>query len=302
MNAILSTIDISHFVVDEGSFLGQTIKLGVQYNRLPENTSEALRMYVQVHATMHARRNRAGITIGREEIEQGIFQATVCLELGLIDQSDGDADKAAEIVATGDFEAVRKRGWELAFFRLKEMHEEGELFSKRTEAAFLQDYVALARRWSFTAPETWLCNDPEEEDGPTIVDPQREFWAYEDLTTRLMLMKTLPSDAFKAFRKAADGRGMFDDLLRNLILSLALGIESLVPTVDDVRRFSGLFGEDGLNPDAEASVISQLRVQLLERTDEQPLGRFLSHVKGVIRELKAASSAGFDGCFAMSRT
>ena len=44
-----------------------------------------------------------------EAVEQGLFQATVCLDVGLRDQSEGDANRAAEILSTGDFESVRKR-------------------------------------------------------------------------------------------------------------------------------------------------------------------------------------------------
>ena len=40
MNLGLSNIDISGFLVDEHSFFGQTIKLGIDYNQLPPNADE----------------------------------------------------------------------------------------------------------------------------------------------------------------------------------------------------------------------------------------------------------------------
>ena len=52
MNLGLSTVDIGLFVVDEHSFLGQTLKLGIEYDLLPENADDALRMYLQAHTMM----------------------------------------------------------------------------------------------------------------------------------------------------------------------------------------------------------------------------------------------------------
>lgn len=287
MNLGLSTVDIGLFVVDEHSFLGQTLKLGIEYNLLPENADEALRMYLQTHTLRFGQKDRAGIAIGREELEQGVFQATLCLELGLTDQGDGDANRAAEIVATGDFESIRKRGWEIAFFRLKEMQDEARLFPKRREAAFLQESAEYVRRWTHTAPETWLCVDPEEEDGPTIVDPIREYETYQDLVLKIELLKSLPSDALKRFGSAAGGRGPFSDLMRNLILCLSVGLDSLVPQLDQVIAFGRLIVQGELDPDIEASVISQLKSQLGPDVNASARVRFLSEVGDEIRNLAA---------------
>ena len=287
MNLGLSTVDIGLFVVDEHSFLGQTLKLGIEYDLLPENADEALRMYLQTHTMMFGQKNRAGIAMGREELEQGGFQATICLELGLTDQADGDANRAAEIIAGGDFESIRKRGWEMVFFRLEEMQNEAQLFQQRRQSAFLQDYTEHIRRWAHTAPGTWICTDPEEENGPTIVDPIREYKTYLDVVLKIGLLKSLPSDALKRYGSAAGGRGPFPDLLRNLILSLSIGLDNLVPRILDVAAFGRLITQGEFDPDIETSVISQLANQLDPDVNVPARERFLNEVRDEIRGLAA---------------
>jgi hypothetical protein len=290
MNLGLNTIDISGFLVDEHSFLGQTIKLGIDYNQLPPDADDSLRMYLQSYTMMFGQRNRTGIAIGREELEQGVFQATVCLEIGLIDQSGGDANKALEIVATGDFESLRKLGWELAFFRLKEMQDEAQLFPKRREAAFLQDYADPVRRWAYTAPQTWLCTDPDEEDGPTIADPAKAYETFQDLALRVALLKSLPPDALKRFGSAAGSRGPFSEILKNLILSLVLGKESLVATVEDVALFENMISSKASSPDGLNTLADRFRQQVGEGVDPSVADRFIRSVRAEVRELVAFGS------------
>ena len=290
MNSGLSTVDIGLFVVDEHSFLGQTLKLGIEYNLLPENAEVALRMYLQTHTMIFGQKNRTGIALGREELEQGVFQATLCLELGLMDQAEGDANRAAEIVATGDFESIRKRGWEIAFFRLEEMREEAQLFPQRRESGFLADYTDQIRRWSFTAPETWVCTDPEDEDGPTIVDPMVEYLPYQDLVLKIELLKSLPSDTLKMYGSAVGGRSMFSDLLRNLILSLSLGLDSLVPKVDHVVAFGELIKEEQLAAEIADTVLAQLKSQIGADVNESARDRFLSEVRDEVHDLVVMSA------------
>lgn len=280
MNPGLSTVDIGRFVVDEQSFLGQTLKLGVDYGLLPENAHEALRMYLQTRTMMFGQRNRSGIAVGREEVEQGLFQTTVCLDVGLIDRSGGDANRAAELLAQGDFEDVRKRGWELAYFRLEEMHQEATLFPQRREAAFLQDYAEDVRRWSHTAPETWICEDPEDEDGPTIADPAKSYLTYQDLMLRVGLLKVLPSDALKRFGAASGGPGPFVDLLRNLIVSLSLRLERLVLDPSEVATFS----QQRFGTEVEA-LVEQIAGQIGPDVDAGARDRFLGQVREETREM-----------------
>jgi hypothetical protein len=287
MNLGLSTIDIGRFLVDEHSFLGQTIKLGIDYNQLPPNADEALRMYLQTHTMMFGQRNRTGIAIGREELEQGVFQATICLEIGLIDQSEGDANKAIEIVATGDFEGMRKRGWELAFFRLKEMQDEAQLFPQRREAAFLQDYADPVRRWAYTAPETWLCTDPDEDDGPTIADPAKAYETFLDLTLKIALLKSLPSDALKRFGSAVGSRGPFSEILRNLILSLVIGKDSLVATSEDVVSFESMIANLATDSSGLSALIDRFRQQIGAGADPSAIDRFLGSVRTEVSDLAA---------------
>ena len=290
MNLGLSTVDISGFLVDEHSFLGQTIKLGIDYNQLPSNVDDALRMYLHSYTMMFSQRNRSGIAIGREELEQGVFQATVCLEIGLIDKSHGDANKAVEIVATGDLESLRKRGWELAFSRLEEMQHEAQLFPKRREAAFLQDYAEPVRRWAYTAPHTWLCTDPNEEDGPTIADPGKAYETFQDLVLRVALLKSLPSDALKRFGSAAGRKGPFSEILRNLILSLVLGKETLVATAQDVALLERMVASPVSSPDRLNTLLDRFRQQIGEGVDSSAKDRFIRSVRAEVVELLAFGS------------
>ena len=94
MNQGLSTVDLGRLLEDEQSFLGQTLRMGIEYKLLPENADEAVRMYLQTWTMASGQRNRTGIALGREEIEQGGFEATVCLELGLQEVAVGDANRA----------------------------------------------------------------------------------------------------------------------------------------------------------------------------------------------------------------
>ncbi len=297
MNPGLSTADIGRFVIDEKSFLGQTLKLGIEFNLLPENAADALRMYLQTHTMIFGQKNRTGIAIGREELEQGVFQAMACLDLGLVDQSDGDANRGAELLATGDFESVRKRGWEIAFFQLEEMQQEARLFPKRRESAFLQDYAAPVRRWTHTAPETWLCTDPEEEDGPTIADPVREYGTYRDLMLKIDLLRSLPGDALKRFGSAAGTRLPFTDLLRNLVLSLSLELEALLPDPAQITAFTGLLTAEGQYAQVESMVTSQLSEQLGSDADEEARGRFLAEVREEMQDMVLISSETLEDTF-----
>jgi hypothetical protein len=294
MNSSLSTIDIGQFLIDEHSFLGQTIKLGIDYNLLPPNADDALHMYLQTRTMAFGQRNRTGIAIGREEMEQGVFQTTVCLEIGLLDLSEGDANRAVEQVASGDFEGLRKHGWELAFFMLKEVQDEGGLFPKRRESAFLQDYSDYARRWAHTSPETWLCSYPEDEDGPTIANPLKTYESYQDLSIRVRLLKSLPSEVLKRFGSAAGTKGPFGEVLRNMILSLFIGSDHLVATPDDVTTFVSLLGKEGVS---DGGVVASLRKQIAEHGDAAAVERFVAEVRDEFCDLLALADVGLDGQF-----
>ena len=286
MNQGLSTVDLGRLLGDEQSFLGQTLRMGIEYKLLPENADEAVRMYLQTWTMASGQRNRTGIALGREEIEQGGFQATVCLELGLQEVAGGDANRAVEILAEGDFEKIRQTGWERAFFRLKEMQEEAGLFPKSRQAAFLQDYAIPVRRWAAGEPETWLSHEPEDSDGPTILDPIREFETFQDLLLRIDLLKALPQDALKRYGSAAGGPGPFTDLFRNLLLSLTIGLDSLVPDEPALARFLDfIVAAAGESKSIDRIVIPQIESQVSDLADSGAQARFLVDMREEIDAL-----------------
>ena len=173
------------------------------------------------------------------------------------------------------------------FFRLKEMQDEARLFPRRREAAFLQDYADHVRRWAYTEPQTWLCTDPDEEDGPMISDPGKAYATFQDLTLRVGLLKSLPSDALKRFGSAAGGRGPFSEILRNLILSLVLEKENLVATAEDVALFESAISNLASSPGGLNTLVDRFRQQVEEGADPSVADRFIKLVHAEARELLA---------------
>ena len=65
----LAQLDLGRFRIDAESFVGQTIELGIRFQKLPEQTGEALLAFLRVKGMYYGKRNRAGIAISREGLE-----------------------------------------------------------------------------------------------------------------------------------------------------------------------------------------------------------------------------------------
>ena len=139
-----------------------------------------------------------------------------------------------------------------------------------------------------------MCTDPEDEDGPTIANPLKTYEAYQDLSLRVRLLKSLPSEVLKRFGSAAGTKGPFGEVLRNMILSLSIGSDHLVATLDDVATFVGLLGEDGVS---DGGVVALLRKQIAEHEDAAAVERFVSEVRDEFRDLLALADVGLDEQF-----
>ena len=224
----LTSVDLSRLRIDGESFIGQAIALGIEYKKVPEHAAEGLQAYLRIQAMSHGTRNRSGLAIGREEIEQGVHQAIICLDLGLLSGSGGDLNTAVDLVETGDFEGLRKKGWEVAHARLSRMQTDCKQLAQRTVASFLQDFTNDSRVWAAVEPGTWISEDAEGE--PVKVDPVHDWDRFLDLSARAHLFSALPEEAFKPFRSAAGGRGSSEEVLRNIVVALATHSPSLALT------------------------------------------------------------------------
>lgn len=143
--------DLNALGVDADSFLGRAVTLGQQYGKLPDGFLEGLKQYVRLRALTQAQRQRSGIRLGHDAVERAVRQCLRCLDLGLADQAGHDVNAAIERLVAGDFESIRRRGWELAWARLATM---------RTQA----------RSWTQAPPEA-------QPNGPTDAPPHTRPFA-----------------------------------------------------------------------------------------------------------------------------
>ena len=152
----LATLDLSRFRIDSESFVGQVIELGTRFEKLPSNIGDALLGFLRLQGLHYGKRNRSGIAIRREDLEHGVRQALIAMDLGLEARAESDLNRGVEIIAQGDFEACRKRGYEIAFFRLQEMAQMCRAMLLRPEVKFLQSEYRAISRWANAVPETWM--------------------------------------------------------------------------------------------------------------------------------------------------
>jgi len=253
--------DLNQIPLDVDSFLGRAIALGRQYGKLPERFLDALMVFLRTRGLAYAQRHRTGIRIGREELARGIKQAVTCVDLALEEEAGGDLNAAVETLVHGDFEALRQRGWELAFGRLEEMRERSAILCQRQEAKFLQELLPQVHPWTRIVPETWTGVDAEGEAVP--VDPREDYAAFGQLEGRLAFLHSLPRERLRELLAAVPQGGTFASLLQRLLLALALDQESLVADGEQVRRFQEeCFAGGRMRPEVRQKVLSQLAAHL----------------------------------------
>lgn len=273
----LTSVDLSRLRIDSESFIGQAIALGIEYKKVPEHAAEGLQAYLRIQAMSHGARNRSGLAIGREEIEQGVHQAIICLDLGLLSASGGDLNAAVDLVDTGDFEGFRKKGWEVAHTRLSRMRTDCRQLAQRTVASFLQDFTKDSRVWAAVEPGTWMSEDAEGE--PVKVDPVHDWDRFLDLSARAHLFSALPEEAFKPFRSAAGGRGSSEEVLRNIVVALATQSASLALTTETLDAFRNRI-EEGRVPDSVRETVLDQIASLVDASDADAV--VASHIPQVV--------------------
>lgn len=292
----LARLDLSRFQIDDESFVGQAIALGVQFEKLPPQVSDALLGFLRAKGLYYGQRNRAGIAIARNGLERGVRQALICLDMGLMDQAESDLNRAVDLLAQGDFEAIRKCGYQRAFFQLEEIRKGSLALLTRSTARFLQEEHRFLKRWSTLVPETWTrpADDLEEED--QLVDARSDYGVFLRTQARLDFLNSIPNEALEQVQQMVTEGRSFDGLLHNLILALSLDVESLMPSAEEIALFGQTCFEDGkmkqdirdkvlhlMDRQLEASVLdgvyrAEIRAAIEEEIDffEQVLGADLT--------------------------
>lgn len=289
--------DLNQIHLDVDGFLGQAIALGRRYEKLPERFLDALMAYLRVRGRDHARRYRTEIRIDRDLLEQGIQQSVTCVELSLKEASGDDLNAAVEILAGGDFESLRQRGWEIAFGRLEEMRQEAILLCKRPEVALLQEFIHQIQPWTQIIPETWTGVDAE---GETVeVDPQEDFAVFEEIRGRMDFLRSLPREPLRQLLAENSKGETFGSMLRRLIVAVATDQESLA--VDDERvlhlQENGFTG-GRMRPEMRGKILEQIAAHLQRALgDEGMRALILEEVKEEITRLEDCSEGGLEEWF-----
>ncbi|MDE2700436.1 MAG: hypothetical protein OXI23_16305 [Gemmatimonadota bacterium] len=294
----LATLDLSRFRIDSESFVGQVIELGTRFEKLPPNVGDALLGFLRLQGLHYGKRYRSGIAIRREDLEHGVRQALIAMDLGLEARAESDLNQAVDIIAQGDFEACRKRGYEIAFFRLQEMAQMCRALLLRPEVKFLQSEYRAISRWATAVPETWMRPQDDEEDESQLVDPKRDYEAYQVAFRRLAFLRSIPKAALTEVEMAVEAR-TYDGLLRNLILALALDMESLLPSKAQIEAFRQRCFEEGKMREDVRSKVFELMDRQLESSVEDTEDRLAirSEFEAEVEFLEEVSCSPFTGVF-----
>ncbi len=284
--------DLNQIRLDMDSLLGRAVALGQHYGKLPTRFLDALMAYLRIRGMEFARRRREGIRLDKEGLEKGIRQCMVCLDLGLEEKAAGDVNAAVEILAGGDFEALRKSGWEKAFGRLEEMRQQSVWLHQRREAAFLDQGRPRAMAWSRITPETWTGVDAEGNE--VEVDPQQDYAAFKEAEGRMKFLRSLPKEPVRRLLETEPEGWTFAALLRRLILAVGLGREELEVDDEVARRFREECFVDGCLAPQVLQAVRQQIGEHLERVLESARIRALiaAEIEEEIGRFEVASASG----------
>lgn len=287
----LTRPDLNQVPFASDSFLGRALVLGQQYEKLSENMPDVLMAYLRAKGLAFAQRYRSGISIGREALERGVRQSAVCLEIGLEERAAGDVNAAVDLLAAGDLEGLRKRGWELAFARLEEMVREAPELAELPEFAYLQGGFDDVEHWGRVVPETWMGRTETGEQ--QFVDPLRDYEVFARMRDEVRFLQTLPRKALRTLMREVPAGGSFVAILRNVIAALALDRQELVLE----REMAEQFQRDCF---ADGRMVRQVREKVLDLAGQHLAGsladealreRMRVALVGEIGELERASAS-----------
>ncbi|MCC7262594.1 MAG: hypothetical protein IT369_08755 [Candidatus Latescibacteria bacterium] len=257
--------DLNQLPFEADSFLGKALAAGRQYGQLPEYTGDVLMAYLRAQSLAFAQRYRTGIAIGRERLERGLKQAFICVELGLEERSGGDLNQAVALLAGGDLETLRQCGWEEALAGLAQMRTQARAWSRCPEALLLREHQDQLRQWRQLVPESWTSRDAEGRE--VWLDLRQERPRFQELEGRVLFLQSLPAASLEGLLRAAPGGRDFAEVLRQLVLVLALGLEHLVATPREVARFRQTCFTEG---------------KVLPAVKDQVLGLFATHLENAL--------------------
>jgi len=255
----LSPVDLNRIQVDQDTFLGRTLVLGITTNRFPQRIVSALGMYLQSAGTEYARRFRDGIALSSDQLAMGVRRTVACMDVGLRELSEDDLNRAVDLTEPARFEELRRLGYQRLFDRLREIRDGAREILGSPYVHLIGTDRADLEEWATISPEGWTKRS-EVEGREVLVAPDEEWEAFRWVDHCVRFLGSLPkADIAQLVERAAEGAD-FSRILANLTLGLAIGADRLILTLEDIRRFQAECVRDG----ALSSTVAP-RVRMLVR-------------------------------------
>ncbi len=255
----LARADLNQVPLDLDSFIGRAVTAGLEYEQLPPRFMDTLMVYLRIRGMDYARRQRTGITIGKDQLRKGIEMGLICMDLALEQEAAGDLNVAVELLSAGQFEGLYSQGWELAFGQLEAMRERSIELARHPELAFWPEAKSQVKAWAQLTPETWCGTDDE---GKTVaIDLTTDAATLREWEGKVAFLRSLPERSVKALLKRVEVD--FSGVVHRVILALALGRMGLVADRELVGRFRDECCEqDTIRADLRQQVLEQVTAHL----------------------------------------
>jgi hypothetical protein len=228
----LASIDLNQIGVDAESFLGRALALGREFEKLPPGAESGLATYLRLQGTLFARRYRSGIALDRDGLAQGVRRAFISIELALEEEAQADLNRAVDLLGQPGYEGWRKKGWELAHYRLEEMRRGSLDWSDGPKILLLKDCRAEIEVWTRIETEAWQSTDFAQDDAGERVqlDPRRDYLRFKQVECQAVFAASLPSGAVADLLEVEPEGITFGALLRQALAGVLLGVERLLLT------------------------------------------------------------------------
>jgi len=258
----LSPVDLNRIQVDQDTFLGRTLVLGVTTSRLPQRIAPSLAMYLRDAGTEYARRFRNGIALSSELLAVGVRRIVACMDVGLREISGDDLNRAVDLIEPSRFEEFRRLGYRRFFDRLCEIRDGAREILRSPYVHLVGPDRMDLEEWATISPEAWTKRS-EAEGREVLIVPDEEWEAFLRVRYLVSFLASLPRDDIAELVDRASGGPDFARILANLTLGLAIGADRLILTMEDVRRFQSECVQDGvLSPAVAARVRALVRKHL----------------------------------------
>ncbi len=244
MTKFLAKLDLNRLHVDEKTFLGRVLELGIRLGRFREPFQESLIAYLQSAAIQHAQRFRKGIKAGKEDLTRGAKRAAVCLDAGLIHESQGDLNAAIDLLRPDRFESIRMRGWENVHRRLTDMGNSAGAILRTNYTGLLKGEMKRLRRWTTIRPDD--CSAVDDDGQREDLDLLQEFEDFRRVEWQARFIGSLPRALLDRLPVAARRSWGFDQVMKAVVHSLATDHPDLLLNDEAERRLTGMRGADGI--------------------------------------------------------